>query len=388
MKKIFSLISLLAAVIVFTACSSDNNYTTSDNYILEVVQAETTFGPEASTGQIVVNSDQSVVAFSSEDWCTVSVQGNTVNVSVTDYAEIASRNALVTITSGARTVDVPVHQNGVLFATKAPSVISTDYSAQKFEYEVKTNMTVDLTTSDDWIKAEIVGDNLVITLSENTTGAKRTGTVSYSYGVTSGEIQITQIDFSVDILGDYELWYSKSATSAQWAYIPVTFKYNSIDFTIGGVDFSIPVKFTNGTNPPYEVTIADEQYVGLYDPYYCYLAFDCYGYKLLTRYPQYFFSYCGTSTSSITLAEETYDDGTVIFGGAVEGMMELGGEALDEGDIDTWYLLAMSAQEYTQENVLGPLLTMYYPQFEKVPADAAASRRSAPLKVRNKFLKK
>lgn len=203
-----------------------------------------------------------------------------------------------------------------------------------------------------------------------------------------GEIQITQIDFSVDILGDYELWYSKSATSAQWAYIPVTFKYNSIDFTIGGADFSIPVKFTNGTNPPYEVIIADEQYVGLYDPYYCYLAFDSYGYKLLTRYPQYFFSYCGTSTSSITLAEETYDDGTVIFGGAVEGMMELGGEALDEGDIDTWYLLAMSAQEYTQENFLGPLLTMYYPQFEKVPADAAASRRSAPLKVRNKFLKK
>ncbi len=388
MKKILSIIFLLAAVFSFTACSSDDDYVPSQNYVLEVIQADVTFGPEASTGQIVVNSDQAVAAVSNEEWCSVSVQGNVVNVNVASYDKIASRNALVTIVSGTKTVDVPVHQNGAVFATKAPSEITSDYSAQQFEYQVKSNMTVDLSTSDDWIAAKIIDGNLVITLSENTTGAKRTGYVYYNYGVTSGEIQITQIDFNVDVLGEYELWYSKSATSAQWSYIPVTLKSNSIDFNIAGTDFSIPVRFTNGTKPPYEVVIADEQYVGLYSSYYCYLAFDCYGYNLLNRYPQYFFVYCGTSTSYLTLEDEEYDDGTVVFGGLVEGMIELDGEPLDEGDIDTWYLLAMSAQEYTQNNALGALLTMYYPQFEKVSTGSAASRRSAPMRIRNKFIKK
>ena len=391
MKKIFIALLILSCMAGLTACSHSDDYSDVPNALkidsessrLELIRSEVIFGPTASQGLIEVNTAAPVEAVSSEEWCTVSVNGNIVNVAVTDWTEVEGRNALVSVSSAGKSIDVAVHQNGAVFATDAPTVLSSDYDAQQFEFKLKTNVDVELSTSDDWITAEIVNGKLVISVDENTTGAKRTGYVYYKYGNSEGQIQVTQIDFAIDVLGEYQLWYSRSATSAQWAYLPVTLKANSIDFTVSGANFSIPITFVNGENAPYVISVADEQYVGDYSTYSCYLGFDTYAYNLYGRYKSYFFSVLGESVSTITLEEAEYD-GAPYFGGLVDGLIMFGDEPLDEEDgvIDTWLLLAMNSQEYSQSSLAGALLTMYYPQIEKVFDTGAASRRNAPAKIR------
>ena len=122
--------------------------------------------------------------------------------------------------------------------------------------------------------------------------------------------------------------------------------------------------------------MANQPFVGTYGNYFCYLAFDCSNYNLLSRYPQYFFPYLGASVATMTLDFEEYE-GVTYFDGVFGGMLDLDGDPLDE--ITTWYILAMNAQEYSQANLAGSLLTMHYPQVEKVVAsdETAAARRAA-----------
>lgn len=270
MKKIFSLISLLAAVIVFTACSSDNNYTTSDNYILEVVQAETTFGPDASTGQIVVNSDQSVVAVSSEDWCTVSVQGNIINVSVPDYDEIASRNALVTIVSGSRTIDVPVHQEGVVLAInmggESSLTVGDEAVVKKLPY--KSNADIKFSTDADWLSVNLNNGNMEVNISANETGHMRNTYIYYEKGEMKDSIKVVQCDFDKDILNKifyfagYDLSEEEDVIIAELAAFTKT-EAGEYVLNFFQYDWLVPVTLASAT----EARISLSNNIGVFDPY-------------------------------------------------------------------------------------------------------------------------
>ncbi|MBQ7420057.1 MAG: BACON domain-containing protein [Prevotella sp.] len=189
-------------MVTFVACGDDDSgYMPSDYYRLEVVEANVTFGPDAETGRIVVNTDQDITATSSEDWCTVSVNGSTVYVSVEDFSEITSRNAEVTIKSGVKSVQVPVHQNGVVFALDAPSELVFDNSEVSVKYAMKTNAELIFSTSADWISINPGTDNLEISLSENTTGHMRNAYIYYQKGDMTGSVKVVQCDFDTDIAG-------------------------------------------------------------------------------------------------------------------------------------------------------------------------------------------
>ena len=97
MKKITSIFALLLCVFVFS-CSNDDDKETSS---LQIVSSNVTFESAGGTGTIKVNAISEITATSNKDWCTVSVNGDIINVSVIENNDMSGRTAAVTITSFA-----------------------------------------------------------------------------------------------------------------------------------------------------------------------------------------------------------------------------------------------------------------------------------------------
>ena len=90
MKKITSIFALLLCVFVFS-CSNDDDKETSS---LQIVSSNVTFESAGGTGTIKVNAISEITATSNKDWCTVSVNGDIINVSVIENNDMSGRTAI------------------------------------------------------------------------------------------------------------------------------------------------------------------------------------------------------------------------------------------------------------------------------------------------------
>lgn len=339
---------------------------------------------QASLNIDVVHT-QKVEVESQTEWLTAvfNEETNQIELVAQDNDEADPREGIVKVTMGDYTDELVVTQKGILFELEKETLATKNDEKETFEITVNHSRAVTVESNDDWITVKWNAQKNLLTcvVAANTTGWKRTGTVTLSSGPSTKTITISQADFAKDILGDFYLWFSQSATEAKWAYLPVTLTATSIDFTLEGTEFSIPISFPNGTEEPYLIQVEDEPYIGKYSDYPCYLAFDAYNYNLFNRYPQYFFQYCGTSTCTAELEEDENTDGSIYFGGGFEGVMELDGSPLDNGNINTWILVAMKEEPYSQTNLLGALMNMYYPQLEKVFESATTAPKRSPRRI-------
>lgn len=391
MKKIFyfALIACLTGFV--SACSDDgmdNPYRTDD--ALTVISNDVQIPSKGGSGSIVVDGNGTVTAESSIDWCSVSVNGNTVTFSAPANNSIESRNAFVTIKSGSKSTQVSVYQDGMVFVLDNHT-FSVDDANNKLSTGVKlSNGDSAVTTNSltSWITGQYNPSTKMVELNvePNNSGLPRSGQLEVICNGYKEVITINQFDFAKDVLGEYYFVYSKNSNGTQWADLPAELTSNSIKLYLDEESpLVIPIKMPNGSNAPYDITVDFANYVGDYTlqgkTYNCYLGFDNYRYNFLSRYTSYFFAYLGATQANITLSMNTEDDGYVWFGGFGEGIVDLDGD--EYGDISTWYILAMSQKEFAQANLVGSLLTMYWPYLEKVTYDEetgakVAAKRSAP----------
>jgi len=77
MKKILSIMVLLAGVISFTSCGDDDTTYTAPAQ-LELKSVDAFYEAAGGTGSIVVNSSETITAASNAEWLTVAVSGTTV----------------------------------------------------------------------------------------------------------------------------------------------------------------------------------------------------------------------------------------------------------------------------------------------------------------------
>lgn len=82
--------------------------------ILNIKSADLDFTAVGGEGSIIVDGYGTISAASDKDWCTVSVDGMTIHVTVAESQEITSRTALITISTGTDSREVPVVQSGAL----------------------------------------------------------------------------------------------------------------------------------------------------------------------------------------------------------------------------------------------------------------------------------
>lgn len=291
LKNIYTLLLLVGCLFVATACSEDDEGTAA--VTLKVIKSDVKFGAAAATGTIEVSSAGAITAVASEDWCTVSVDGNIVTVSVTVLDDRESRSALVTITDVSGQVEVPVYQSGIVWSLKGKDCYVVSNKAATVTIPAKIDCDYTATPSASWITGELTKDGYVVSLAENT-GAARGGTITFKSVL--GEkvytfVQAVATDFvgtytalyqtyydsdgdgENDKLGWFEqknikltasdeeegVFYIEDLSSEEGLKLPLTFDKESYSFIIPNATYLTEVELRNGsTCYLYALTLATD----------------------------------------------------------------------------------------------------------------------------------
>ena len=198
MKRVFSII--LAALSIFIVAGCMQEQPDGAQYLVDnslaVLSHDMFFQPGGGTGSIVVDTDGTVTAASDKSWLTVSVNGNTVNLTASENLDIESRYAEVTISSGSASTVVIAQQYGYQTVSFNIADIVADSRSHTYSFPYSYDSEMVVTSSADWITATAVNvdgaQSIKVELAENTTGQTREGVVSWKLGVESGEFKVTQ----------------------------------------------------------------------------------------------------------------------------------------------------------------------------------------------------
>lgn len=266
MKKIFSILALaIFTAVAFTACNDDDNEWVDPNGDpLKVISNDTQFQAAASTGSVVVDTQDPVTVTSNDNgWVTTTVNGNTIEVAVTENPELDGRVATLTIKAGSKKTDVSIVQAGAVFQLSQTGVYENN-SAKTVTVPVKVNLPVTISQVGDFFTAtwDEENSNLIVVLTSNTTGHMREGYIEYTCGNTSGIIPVKQCVFSTDIVGTYQFLYTNPSNGGRY-YVnaKITGTQSNCKLEIPVDEVVIPITF-NTTN--FSITIKGGQQVGTF----------------------------------------------------------------------------------------------------------------------------
>lgn len=205
MKKIFSIITLCLCAL-WVSCSDEEAVTTTSS--LQVVATDgIDFSAASGEGTITVDATEAVTAQSNKDWCTTTVEGNVVHVAVTTSSEVTSRIAVVTISAGTRSVDVPVVQAGaVTILDEYNLYYCCGYDGGQFNFSFKTNTSYAVEVPEEaagWLTYTYDTDNNVLQFNVAASADKtpRGAEVKVSSGAKELVLSLSQIEVATDMIG-------------------------------------------------------------------------------------------------------------------------------------------------------------------------------------------
>lgn len=269
MKRIFNLILCALCVISYTSCNDDEGIEYTQVSPIKIISRDVNFPASASQGSIVVDAPGAfTVSTSDQGWCTTTVSGSTIQVSVEENLGLESRNSMLTIRCGTDTTSIAVIQAGVIFDLGAGSRIWVNDEAKTYSYDIKCNTELTLTPSEDWISVSVEEGKMNVTLTENKTGHVRKGNIAYKAGTNEDQILITQYDFEKDIAGAYMFLFTNPSTG-ELQYINATLSKtgNAYALKLPDLEFTIPLTYNQATG---DLILKAGQYMGDYGPYKIY----------------------------------------------------------------------------------------------------------------------
>lgn len=266
MKKIFNIILLTLCVIGYTSCNDDEGIEYIQKSSIKITSRDINFPAAASQGTIVVEAPSAfTVSTSDKGWCTTTVSGSTIQVSVEQNPGLEGRSSMLTIRCGADTTSVAIQQSGVIFELSAGSQIMANDEAKTYSYDIKCNTELTLTSSEDWLSVSAEDGKMNITLKENNTGHIRKGSITYSAGTYKDQIEVTQCDFDKDLAGNYMFIYTNPSNGKlQYFNSTLSRTANTYRLVLPDLGFTIPVIYNQATN---KLTLKAGQYIGDFQTY-------------------------------------------------------------------------------------------------------------------------
>ena len=186
---LFSVLALLAAV----SCRKEKEEPLDWRTELQVLKSNLVFMPGGGTETLEVNlSNVSVTA--DKSWCSVSVSGNTISVTVPANEDKLSRYAKLTITSGSESLTAAVIQYGEVFDGMELVDMEVSNKGAQFAYPYTSNLDVDVQADQPWVHITFDEEDPIVyvTVDKNEGFGTRFATVTYTAGSHSGSAQVIQ----------------------------------------------------------------------------------------------------------------------------------------------------------------------------------------------------
>lgn len=193
MKKIYKsiLLSMIAAA-GLTACSDYEAPDIASTDAIDIVSRETNFTAAASTGTIKFEAKGPVTVSTSNEWITPTVDGNVINIAVTQNDAIDSRAGSITVKCGGATEEIQIIQPGVIFKFDDPSTIAISSDAWTKTYQADSSVPVQISSDAEWLSGTIADGILTVKADRNTKLSPRTGVLSLTSGSLSYDITVNQ----------------------------------------------------------------------------------------------------------------------------------------------------------------------------------------------------
>jgi hypothetical protein len=197
MKKILSIMVLLAGVISFTSCGDDDTTYTAPAQ-LELKSVDAFYEAAGGTGSIVVNSSETITAASNAEWLTVAVSGNTVNLTVAANDKLEGRSTNVILKTASASKEVNISQRGIIYGIpegNEDGVFELDDAENaKLVLPVAQSAGVKVTSKADWLTATFNEEtsSIEIVAASNDDEEARTGLVEVQTGSIKEDLTIVQ----------------------------------------------------------------------------------------------------------------------------------------------------------------------------------------------------
>ena len=214
MKRIYSIIALIAAVTMFTACGSDDaSYKATP--VLEVTAADVLFEAEGGDGSIVLNTNSEVAAATDANWLTLNVEGNKVIVTANPNLSLEGRNAVIKLRAGSTEAEVTATQKSSIYGVPTLEYEVGDYQAS-VDIPVVHSQDVNVESQSDWIEAVFNEETneIEIIAQDNDDIDPREGTVKLTMGSYTDIITVKQAGFLCKVAEDKVL-VKKNAAETQ-----------------------------------------------------------------------------------------------------------------------------------------------------------------------------
>jgi len=203
MKKYISIFLLVAAAVLGTACSNDNNELPEYAAGLKVVKAQTAFNVVGGENEVKMASEPAQ-AYAQDAWLTVTKKAETLLLTATTNTSPQTRNTLLVIKDAkGDSITLNVQQEGITFGLPAGQDIFTDDKAVQKTMIATANVPVTYTTTGDWLSVAEQGSELTVKATENTTGKARVGWVIAKAAGLVDSLKVVQASLA-DFVGEYK----------------------------------------------------------------------------------------------------------------------------------------------------------------------------------------
>ena len=194
---------LVAAAVLGTACSSNDNELPEYAVGLNVVKAQTAFNVIGGTNEVKMASEP-VQAYAQDAWLTVTKKAETLMLTAATNTSPQSRNTLLVIKNQqGDSITLNVQQEGITFGLPAGEDIFTDDKALQKTLIATANVPVTYVTTGDWISVEQNGNEVGVKVTENTTGKARVGWVIAKAVGLVDSLKVVQASLT-DFVGEYK----------------------------------------------------------------------------------------------------------------------------------------------------------------------------------------
>ncbi len=222
MNKIFGFLLMSCCLAGFVSCDDDTENPYAQSSPIAIVSSNLSFDATANTGVVKFSAPGTVTARTTAPWCSASVDGDSVVVTVEQNTTISGRSAQLILSYGGATEALSIIQRGVVVQLEHSGIAVETDEATSVKYSLQSNVDLVVTEAPAWATAAIEGDSITVNVTANTTGAPRVGYVKVGSGEFVDSLRIIQADFNTDIAGTYRLNYKMANGRERRANVTVS----------------------------------------------------------------------------------------------------------------------------------------------------------------------
>jgi len=227
-NKFWLVISLFA----MASCSGDFDFRQPEAANIQIATDRLEFGPAAGQESVTVKTAQlwTVELPSQNDWVSCTTDGATLNVSVRENPDVASRAASVVLRAADKSVKLFVSQTGKQALVSVSSdTLAVEYTSYSTDVVVDANVSWTAYAPASWITTDIKGNKLTIGCGENTGDSRRSSYVLIqNQGVSLKRIFVSQAS-SVPPVPEY---YKIDLNDVDWDESKIFYATNANSDTI------------------------------------------------------------------------------------------------------------------------------------------------------------